>query len=87
MPKYSAIQTELIETMAQTLPLFAPARSHRGEDGYGYFVKTRNYMLSLGETYNGAPIDLTKAEPPQEPNPAPWGPGTASILALARKDF
>ena len=44
-------------------------------------------MLSHGETYNGAPIDLTKAEPPQEPNPAPWGPWTASILALARKDL
>ena len=59
MPKYSAIQTELIETMAQTLPLFAPARSHRGEDGYGYFVRTREYMLEHGEMYNGAPIDLS----------------------------
>lgn len=59
MPKYSAIQTELIETMAQTLPLFAPARSHRGEDGYGYFIRTREYMLEHGEMYNGAPIDLS----------------------------
>ena len=39
MPKYSAIQTELIETMAQTLPLFAPARSHRGEGRLRVFRK------------------------------------------------
>ncbi len=59
MPNYSAIHTELIENMAQTLPLFAPARPHRGDNGYGYLVKLRAYMLEHEENVNGITMDLS----------------------------
>lgn len=59
MPKYTGQQIDLIESLAQTLEHFAPARSHAGEDGHGYFRKFRNYMLEYGEIHDGIEMDLS----------------------------